>query len=87
MNWLIWSNQHGMWWRPEERGYTQVIEEAGRYEYQRAKEIVAQATVGHRLMTTRTNPRTGERYESFDEVMVLAPESSAGIVEAGESSD
>jgi hypothetical protein len=28
---LLWSNKHGMWWRPDERGYTPNIDEAGRY--------------------------------------------------------
>jgi hypothetical protein len=27
---LVWSNQHGMWWRTGKSGYTQVVEEAGR---------------------------------------------------------
>lgn len=28
---LIWSNEHRAWWRPNSRGYTIHIEAAGRY--------------------------------------------------------
>ena len=28
---LLWSNKHSMWWRPDAHGYTQNIDEAGRY--------------------------------------------------------
>ncbi|MFN3675442.1 MAG: hypothetical protein ACK4TC_05630 [Sphingomonas pseudosanguinis] len=28
---LIWSNEHYAWWKPDERGYTRNIEHAGRY--------------------------------------------------------
>jgi hypothetical protein len=28
---LIWSNEHGAWWRPNSCGYTMEISEAGRY--------------------------------------------------------
>ena len=37
--WLIWSNEHGMWWRPASGGYTRVIEQAGRYGITEANEI------------------------------------------------
>lgn len=30
-NYLIWSNEHRAWWRPDARGYTLDIERAGRY--------------------------------------------------------
>lgn len=28
---LVWSNEHHAWWKPDERGYTRIIERAGRY--------------------------------------------------------
>jgi hypothetical protein len=28
---LIWSNEHRVWWAADERGYTQSVERAGRY--------------------------------------------------------
>lgn len=74
---LIWSNQHGAWWAPAERGYTQYIEEAGRYSEQRALAIVADATLDGRLRHT-VESRRGEPLTVVDEVMVLAPECPPG---------
>ena len=33
---LLWSNKHSMWWRPDSRGYTDNSDEAGRYTQQEA---------------------------------------------------
>jgi hypothetical protein len=82
---LIWSNQHAMWWRPARRGYTPVIEEAGRYPRAAAEKIVADATLGGQLSHQRVNPITGEGYTSFDEVMVPAPESLEPSTERDEA--
>jgi hypothetical protein len=71
---LVWSNQHRMWWRPNGRGYTEYIEEAGRYDRAAADRIVADATIGGLLTVRRTNPYTGEDYSQLSEVVVLAPE-------------
>src|SRR5690242_12121938 len=30
-HYLIWSNEHGAWWRPNAAGYTIQLEKAGRY--------------------------------------------------------
>lgn len=30
-SYLIWSNEHRAWWRPNSSGYTVFIESAGRY--------------------------------------------------------
>lgn len=73
---LIWSNQKRAWWRGNERGYTGLIEEAGRYTRARAERIVAKATCDGRLARQRNHPVTGEDYVSLDEVMVLAPEAT-----------
>jgi hypothetical protein len=73
--WLVWSNQRGMWWRADHRGYTQQIEEAGRYPRVEAEEIVRKATVDGQLKHWRTDPVSGVGYWSFDEVLVAAPES------------
>jgi hypothetical protein len=75
---LIWSNQHGMWWRPNRRGYTQIIDEAGRYSADEAEAIVRQATVDGALRHTRRNPITGDIYEMFDEVAVPEPVITGG---------
>jgi len=33
---LIWSNEHRAWWRPNSQGYTTHLEKAGRYTRQDA---------------------------------------------------
>lgn len=40
---LIWSEEHGAWWRPGKLGYTSSIKMAGRYNFERAMEIEANA--------------------------------------------
>ena len=42
-DWLIWSEEHGAWWRAHRVGYTRLLAEAGRYEKAQAEEIVTQA--------------------------------------------
>lgn len=44
--WLIWSNEHAGWWKPLRKGYTKLREEAGRYTYREALEIVSGANIG-----------------------------------------
>jgi len=36
---LVWSNEHRGWWRPQRRGYTRDLAEAGRYSRAQAIEI------------------------------------------------
>ena len=36
---LVWSNEHRAWWAPGERGYTRIIERAGRYRRADALQI------------------------------------------------
>ena len=38
--WLIWSFEHKSWWMPDERGYTGKMEDAGKYTYEQAFNIV-----------------------------------------------
>jgi len=40
---LLWSNKHSMWWRPASWGYTEDIDEAGRYSQDEAAERVIQS--------------------------------------------
>lgn len=40
---LIWSNEHNAWWRPNSQGYTHSIEAAGRYGLQEAIRVSNQA--------------------------------------------
>lgn len=37
---LIWSIEHGAWWRAEHGGYTEDVKEAGRYSFDEAIDIV-----------------------------------------------
>jgi hypothetical protein len=73
---LVWSNEHRMWWRANERGYTDSIEEAGRYSRREAEQIVASATLGGELAQRRVDPVTEREYAQMSEVLVLAPEAS-----------
>lgn len=41
--WLVWSEEHGAWWKPGRRGYTRSIREAGRYSLDEAADIVEKA--------------------------------------------
>ena len=38
---LVWSHEHGAWWRPESRGYTTDFNSAGRYPREEALKICA----------------------------------------------
>jgi hypothetical protein len=40
MPYLIWSDEHEAWWRPDHRGYTTDVNEAGAYTFYEAAEIV-----------------------------------------------
>jgi hypothetical protein len=40
---VLWSNKHGTWWRPDARGYTEDIGEAGRYSQAAAVQHVVQS--------------------------------------------
>ena len=84
---LIWSNQQRMWWRPNERGYTEFVDEAGRYDRATADRIVAQATCDGRLTVRRQDPVTDAWYEQLDEVLILAPEDIPAEGEGGQLAD
>lgn len=45
MEYWIWSNEHGAWWRSDERGYTRALQEAGRYAQSMVDRILAQANL------------------------------------------
>ena len=42
-NYLIWSFRHGQWWYSDRCGYTDDIEQAGRYNAREAGEIATQS--------------------------------------------
>ena len=76
MTYLIWSNQRGMWWRADRRGYTSHLAEAGRYTENEAREIVNDATCDGQLQHEREDAMTGVPYVEFDEVMIIAPDAA-----------
>lgn len=43
---LIWSNEHGLWWRAGGYGYTPRLSEAGRYSHHQATDICTRAIPG-----------------------------------------
>jgi hypothetical protein len=45
IHYLLWSNKHQMWWRPDGRGYTEEITEAGAYTEARAVSAVTQSAL------------------------------------------
>lgn len=53
---LIWSNEHMRWWGPNECGYVNRIDEAGRYSYDRAIQIVHNAQAGRQNMRDHVPP-------------------------------
>lgn len=59
MLYLIWSNEHRGWWKPNRHGYTTLTQRAGQFSLEGATEIVTHAN----------------RYSSdnIEEVMVEAP--------------
>ena len=68
-NWIVWSNEHRAFWRPERRGYTQRIEQAGRYTKAEAETICKGAN--YRALS---DLRSG----TPPEIMMPAPEAMDG---------
>jgi hypothetical protein len=49
---LIWSEEHGAWWRPCSAGYTPSMAKAGRYSHKDAQAIVDSANAHGRFCET-----------------------------------
>lgn len=45
LEYVIWSFEHGAYWRPAECGYTRALAEAGRYSQADAERIIASANI------------------------------------------
>lgn len=80
---VIWSNQRQSWWGPHESGYTQWVEEAGRYTLTDAARIVRQATVDARLRQQVRSTLHGGPIQILDEWMLPAPETLLTAIAAG----
>ena len=64
---VIWSEEHGAWWRFGSAGYTHSLEQAGRYTKGQADLIVADANLV-------IHPETGFYPErTFNEIAILDP--------------
>lgn len=50
---LVWSNQHRMWWRADSAGYTRSTREAGRYSRSEALDICRWSRDGWRELPIR----------------------------------
>jgi hypothetical protein len=48
MRYLIWSNEHKGWWRPNRNGYTEDYQDAGLYSRDNAMTICKNASLGWR---------------------------------------
>lgn len=60
---VIWSNEHGSWWKSNRCGYSRHFDLAGRYTFEEAQQICADAN------------RYLRDFEERKEVLMLAPES------------
>lgn len=65
MKYLIWSIEHGMWWKPYEMGYTKDIYSAGRYTAEEAVEILCMCSPGQEIpvKAEQYSPELQERLE------------------------
>lgn len=52
---LIWSHEHGAWWRPNRAGYCLAVKDAGRYSQDEAIRICAHAREGLGDLSTPPN--------------------------------
>lgn len=75
--WLVYSNEHGAWWRPNSAGYTKHVESAGRYSKAEADYICRDASRG---------PKRFEE-DPPHEVAVIAPEAYGHFTRAARPAD
>lgn len=73
MRYLVWSNRNGGWWRQQRNGFTRSLDEAGSFEHDEARDIVALATWGEGGRIERSDPFTGRVYWQYSDVMIAAP--------------
>lgn len=76
--WLIWSNEHESFWRPNHRGYTYHASAAGRYSFEEAFKICNGANFPSDEFGYPTDPEnqrtTSGRHLPLHEVMCPSPE-------------
>jgi hypothetical protein len=74
MKFVIWSNEHKAWWRPNSQGYTLQMHQAGFYTLEQAVQICLDANLGQKFgdlpnemmfpVAPRPAPKTTSSYES-----------------------
>lgn len=74
-DWLIWSNEHRCWWRPDRRGYTNSIEAAGRYTF---AEALSQCDVRDRQKNGTPSEMPVPAPESYARLNAAAPSVQPG---------
>ena len=67
-DYLIWSHEHGAWWRHARRGYTRNMAEAGRYSHREAIEICVKSMPGD-YERLGTFPELPVRLADVDEML------------------
>lgn len=74
--WVIWSNEHEAFWRPDSAGYCCDIKGAGRYSFQEAFEICNGANYpsGEHGYPENPNNRIKIGSKVLHEVMCPSPE-------------
>ncbi len=92
--WLIWSIEHGAWWRAGERGYTLHREEAGEYSFEDAVRIVQGANIGERdvpneamILLQQSAHIVGQASEDIRERDFVSVEDETGEVRKSIESD
>lgn len=56
VKWLIWSMEHNAWWAPDRKGYVKTKDEAGRYDFGEAVDIVMDANTSDGRYFSRKVP-------------------------------
>lgn len=82
--WIIWSIEHGCWWRANSQGYCAELKGAGVYSYERALEIVK----GANYSLTLEKPKKHDIYLNtpHEAMILITPELASQIDNAIEQS-
>jgi hypothetical protein len=76
---LIWSNEHTAWWRPDRCGYTYSITDAGRYQREEALRICSGANYGFIQDYTGPNEIPVLLADALETMNAKPPEAAKGM--------